>query len=308
MSESRAGAPAKVCIACGQDCSNRPRTKDPRGRYACRACLDARQAAAPPKPVAMPELEPVDDRIPTDLLALEAAAKPGAGPQVCPNCQSSMPHGAPICVQCGFDSRNGQVIATQESVDNIRPTREKGKCPECGYSLKGLKSTRCPECGTIMARMTDREKAREDSVRVVRWAYLKPVLQFAIGSLVIACYYGSKHETDVVVRYFLTYIITVPIGVLGYFLCCVLWMGFDAPMHLTALRLAGVYALVDMVYVLVGIGPGVMMVGLLPLALYGALLAESLDLELQDAIIVGLVTFLIKFGAMLAIAAFILNH
>lgn len=33
-------SPAKICTVCGIDCSSKPRTKDPQGRYTCRECYD----------------------------------------------------------------------------------------------------------------------------------------------------------------------------------------------------------------------------------------------------------------------------
>ena len=60
----------KVCGSCGQDCANRPRTKDRRGRYFCSTCYDraiARQrqlrgTAAPPtlSPKQSPPTQPID--------------------------------------------------------------------------------------------------------------------------------------------------------------------------------------------------------------------------------------------------------
>jgi len=35
----------KVCIVCGEDCSDRPRLKNSKGRYACRACIGAKREA-----------------------------------------------------------------------------------------------------------------------------------------------------------------------------------------------------------------------------------------------------------------------
>lgn len=35
----------KVCIVCGEDCSDRPRLRNSTGRYACRACIDAKRQA-----------------------------------------------------------------------------------------------------------------------------------------------------------------------------------------------------------------------------------------------------------------------
>lgn len=298
MSTLPAGAPAKVCILCGADCSKRPRVKDAQGRYSCKECLDRHTQAAPP---------PADDLIPGDLLAIEASAAPAAGLQVCPNCQSSMPHGAPICIQCGFDSRKNAIINTNQSVERARPGG-RGKCPECGYSLKGLKHNKCPECGTLVLRQTERDKARYDSDRIARMTYIKPLLQFGIGALIISFYFLFHNDGEGLAKYFLSYAIQVPIGVAGFFLCCMLWMGFDAPMHITALRLAGVYALVDMTIVLLLVVLPIQFVGIIALVVYVGLLAESLELDLQDAIIVGLVTFLIRFMVRIALLVHYLEN
>lgn len=45
------GEAMKICVVCGQDCSDRPRVKDAQGRYACKTCQAAADAAArAPKP------------------------------------------------------------------------------------------------------------------------------------------------------------------------------------------------------------------------------------------------------------------
>jgi hypothetical protein len=293
MSTLPAGAPAKVCILCGADCSKRPRVKDAQGRYSCKECLERHTQTAPP---------PADDLIPSDLLAIEASAAPAAGLQVCPNCQSSMPHGAPICIQCGFDSRKNAIINTNQSVEKARPGG-RGKCPECGYSLKGLKHNKCPECGTLVLRQTERDKARYDSDRIARMAYIKPLLHFGVGILIVAFFYLAQNEGEALMFYALKYAIQVPIGVVAFFLCCLLWMGFDAPMHLTALRLAGVYALVDAASLILSLLPLHFLGWVIVLAIYIGLLAEALELDLQDAIIVGVVTSLIRVLVALGIFA-----
>ena len=30
----------KTCVYCGEDCADRPRIRDPKGRYSCQACLE----------------------------------------------------------------------------------------------------------------------------------------------------------------------------------------------------------------------------------------------------------------------------
>jgi len=238
---------------------------------------------------------------------METAAAPRGGLQVCPGCQSSMPHGSTICVQCGFDTRKGAAITTLHAVDKVRSG--KGHCPECGYSLKGLKENRCPECGTIVTRQTEREKARYESARIARMAYIKPLIQFAIGAIGIGFILISQQETELFMNYLLLYGIRVPIGVAVFFACCLVWMGFDAPMHLTAIRLAGVYALVDLLAVLlVTFLPIPLFINVIVLFVYVGLLADSLDLDLQDAIIVGLITYLVRILATVAIRMYLINQ
>lgn len=95
--------PPKICVACGHDCSGKPRTKDPRGQYYCRECYDRRKA----------ELETSGD---TPVVALDAiippkaaqwppavAAEPAPPPIYrCEQCGQPMARTAAICTQCGF--------------------------------------------------------------------------------------------------------------------------------------------------------------------------------------------------------------
>ena len=105
--------PGKVCVLCGEDCSQRPRVKDRRGRYYCRPCydkakeaVDARKALeeTPPdpelraEPEPEPELEPVPDPE-AWMVPLEGEAAPAVG---CPACGRRMDKGAVICTNCGY--------------------------------------------------------------------------------------------------------------------------------------------------------------------------------------------------------------
>src|SRR5437867_10526512 len=53
---------AKICVACGEDCSNRPRTKDAKGRYFCKPCYEKavqhQRSAAAPAPHSAKEIQP----------------------------------------------------------------------------------------------------------------------------------------------------------------------------------------------------------------------------------------------------------
>ncbi len=76
----------KICVICGEDCSGRPRIKDPRGHYYCKACyeqarhrLQGQQAAdAPFTTAAADEAEPLGllDEVLDDSPALRTAPQP----------------------------------------------------------------------------------------------------------------------------------------------------------------------------------------------------------------------------------------
>jgi hypothetical protein len=117
--------PGKVCVVCGQDCSGRPRVKDPRGRYYCRECYDeaarkrkAKSQAQKPAPPPPPD-EPVDaELIPDDEDAdiglfgeLSSSEQGAAAAQVqeypCPSCGNPIPAGAVLCMRCGYNRQLG---------------------------------------------------------------------------------------------------------------------------------------------------------------------------------------------------------
>jgi Double zinc ribbon len=304
----------KLCSRCGQDCSTRPRIKDPKGRYTCRACLSADEQAAlsaPAKaaavPVAAVAAKPAPAPEPRAARPAPPVIEEPEGTEIaaptCPSCQSSVPHGAALCVQCGYNLATGTRAATRKGTDDDdlpdrAPPRK--KCPKCGYDLKGLKKPRCPECGTVITPRDREEIRKQTSKDIARWAYLKPVIQFVIGAAIIAGVCIGVGHPEMMITYAIKYAVFVPVGVLAFFLMCLLMIGFDAPMHLTALRLAGIYAVTDATGAVLSFLP--IAGGLITLVVYIGLLMESLDMELGEAIIFGLVSF----GLKIAIAATII--
>ncbi len=116
----------KICTLCHQDCSDRPRIKDPKGRYYCRECYEnAKQqkrsetpaptrAPAPPRAPA-PLAAPLDDGDDLGLLvnlAAEAATAPREEQPSshCPSCNKAMPPQATMCVECGYNRSVGQHV------------------------------------------------------------------------------------------------------------------------------------------------------------------------------------------------------
>lgn len=229
------------------------------------------------------------------------AAIAAAQPKECQNCGLFLPQSTVICTRCGLNTQTGKVLGTEKIVGETR------QCIKCGYSLKGLKNMKCPECGTVNLVKTKEDKQREDirktSRAVVRNEYLKPLIMFVVGLAIavgIASQVGAD-PTGTVILLLIKYAVFVPIGVIVFFVCCLLWMGFDAPMHLTALRLAAAFALTDTMYIpsqmlgFYGIGVTICALGLI--------LHVLMDLDIQDAIIMAVLLNLVQFGVLIAIVA-----
>lgn len=315
--ENTTGGPAmgedlvsKVCVRCGRDCAGRPRVKDAQGRYTCGECVEelkaaraqgpAPVAATPPQPQAAAAPEVEED----GLIALEDEPLPegliGDGPRSCGNCGMVLGSGAVVCMGCGFNTQTGRLVSTH------RPPGEGKKCTKCGYDLAGLKTSRCPECGTLNLPPRRAEQEAKAARETVRDAYLKPALMAVVGCAVAAAVTGADGGAEAVVEYAVLFAISYIVGLAVFWVCSVMWIGFDAPMHLVALQLAGVYGVTDAASSLVNLVPFLpTFIGwIIVVTVYVGLLMEVLDLELQDAVILGLVTFIVK----VVIAIVIMAH
>lgn len=283
----------KICTRCGVDCAALPRVKDPQGRYTCRACYDAIQAAARQRRVAAAAAAPAADAIP---IAEDPADDAGGmdailadEPRACANCGQLL-GSAVICMGCGYNTQTGTMTATQKLA------RDGRACVACGYDLSGLKTPRCPECGADNSRGAVRSaKHKREAERTVRNAYLKPALMFAIGTAIAASIYGAQDGPEVAAGYAILFAANLIVGFIVFWVCSLMWIGFDQPMHLMALQLAGVYGVTDAVStVFHEFLPIPVFIWLIPMAVYIGLLVDTLDLDFQDAIILGIVTFIVK--------------
>ncbi|MBX3404975.1 MAG: hypothetical protein KF699_16305 [Phycisphaeraceae bacterium] len=297
--ESTTPPPAKACTRCGQDCAGKPRVKDQHGRYTCQACLDRIKAeraapAGPEPPPSAPEPEGFD------VFALEPSAD-DTRTSPCRNCGRPLPESAALCVSCGFNRKLGRVMRDNDVAAALtpppptaQPLGRRIKCGQCGYDLRGITGMKCPECGASALAPTRREKDKENSVAVAREAYIKPLIYFAVGFGVVSLIQLFSNSPMHAVAYAIGYAIQVPIGVAVFWVCCLVWIGFDAPIHLTALRLAGIYALVDLADVIFKFVPIPLVGWVLPLFIYIGLLMDLLEMDLQDTVIVALITFMVK--------------
>lgn len=127
----------KVCVICGEDCSDRPRVKDRRGRYYCKACHDRalilKQHSEPPgpdptqQPPDIPESNPyavagapLAVEPPTPTPQVKADPDPAdQQPFLCPGCDSKLAGGTRICVHCGINVDTGRSVVTSRGLDEV---------------------------------------------------------------------------------------------------------------------------------------------------------------------------------------------
>lgn len=124
----------KVCMICAQDCTDRPRIKNSKGQYACRACVAKTQKAPAAKsPAATPSRSseqrgsasrsagsaaaPV-----TGVAAMEEWMSQSTRGQIalgkveqpkCAQCQHPMMPGEVICMGCGMNTQSGKKVRTR---------------------------------------------------------------------------------------------------------------------------------------------------------------------------------------------------
>lgn len=252
--------PAKICKLCSRDCSSVPRVKDAMGNYICKACDDARAAAADPGDIT---IEP------------DRPTKRG----VCPSCFRPLPPDTGVCVSCSTGLNRGA------TPDGSGPT-----CQKCGYDLTGAKSLICPECGT-----TQRPRARKDldmSRHVVRDAYLKPAIAVLCGLAVIIAFQLAIGNKDSIPEVLLAVLIQSVVGFVIFWICSLVWIGFDEPFHLNALRLLGIYSISWAVLLMAAALPPLFCSAIIfiPAAIFALLHKKMLDLDMQDAALVSVIT------------------
>lgn len=318
-------AASKVCTKCGIDVAGKPRVKDPHGRYLCQPCFDAvsaaktesrpaasRPASKPAPAVEVPADEGVFGMVDLDALKPLADASKPRELKVCAACGKARDKESVVCVNCGFDERAGFQRGTGVGAS----PRKGGKttCPSCGYDLKGLKKPKCPECGKVMPLVTEREEREAESQAIARKAWIKPLVLLGIG-LAGLCIVGTQRGpggVEGVATELVEFAVGFPVAAIVYVICGFIWVGFDAPPLRATISLAGAYAAADLlssvfnllpiriVYTTIAFWVGTTTV-------YGHLLGDMLDMDVQDGFIVAVLTWMAQIFAVMFVAVMLVQ-
>jgi len=110
----------KTCVICGADVTDKPRIKDSKGRYACKACAEqkaraakAKQQGGASKPAAAAAggagmMEQWLSESTEGKIALGAVEQPR-----CPKCEHPMMPDSVVCMGCGFNTQSGKKLHTR---------------------------------------------------------------------------------------------------------------------------------------------------------------------------------------------------
>ena len=169
-------------------------------------------------------------------------------------------------------------------------------CPKCSYDLRGLRSDRCPECGKMLTQSAVRQaENKRDGINDSSWYDPRAVLFAAVGLVMGGTAWGLFEGPAGVLQFAVYFAVTVVIGWVVFFVCSVMWIGFDQPLRKTIVQMIGAYGLysgVASVLELVPI-PGIITF-FVSMAVLVSLLSEMLDIDLQDAIVISLIVIIAK--------------
>ncbi len=145
-----------------------------------------------------------------------------------------------------------------------------------------------------------RQQDRDDSERAARMEYIKPAVMLLLGGGIVVSYLLSSSGVGSALLYVLVITIELIVGVAGLWAASAIWLGGMGPLGLGILRLAGIYAMTDMITLFLG---ELAFVGsLIQLVCYVAMLAWLFDLDPAESILLAILTFVLKIVAGIAIA------
>jgi len=130
-----AGSSQRICGICGDDCSAKPRIKDASGRYFCKACVAAKEAAAGGAKAgagavagagvaagggAAARVQQAPDE--RSIMAKLVDESVSQSAHVCPGCRRPLRPEAVLCTACGFNRQTTSVVQTTV----LKPKEVKG--------------------------------------------------------------------------------------------------------------------------------------------------------------------------------------
>lgn len=149
--------------------------------------------------------------------------------------------------------------------------------------------------------------------QAARMEYIKPLVMLLVGGFVVMGLHLMTTPEDpdgisglaLAASYPIGLAIELAFGVAGLWIAATLWLGGAGPLGLAIVRLAGIYAMTDLIGIIVA--PLVMVGWLIMVVLYVVMLAWLFEFDIKESIMVALITFLLKFFAGVVIFSLIMG-
>lgn len=281
--------PNRICRICLSDCAGIPRIKDKRGRYYCLSCYEEvkakqRDNEAPANAAGSSMNDSTLAETCADIPALdESSSGSSVMSQIfedtdkpCPGCGVLSPVGTVTCIECGYNWQTGVKIE---------------------YEL--LTKSTSYEFEDVEVSIESQQKDLAVRRIINRMEYAVPTMIILVSAGLTCLIKIPQSGLAAGVAYLISLLAMVIIGGLIFSLFVILWIGRDEPYSLIFLKLAGIYALVDVSgYFLLMIpiqGAGwAMIVHLVSLGLYIELFRRYLRLILLDAVIMSVLSMIFK--------------
>jgi hypothetical protein len=141
---------------------------------------------------------------------------------------------------------------------------------------------------------------QEAGEQAARMEYVKPLVMLVVGGATVTAILllAGSDDPDApsgaisALAYPIGLALELAFGVAGLWIAAKLWLGGAGPLGLAILRLAGIYAMTDLIGMVVA--PLQMVGWLITLVLYVVMLAWLFDFEIVESAFVALITFLLK--------------
>ncbi|GAB5496099.1 MAG: hypothetical protein Phyf2KO_11790 [Phycisphaerales bacterium] len=137
---------------------------------------------------------------------------------------------------------------------------------------------------------------KRDGINDSSWFDGKAIAMAGVGLAVGAVVWGFSFGGPVGVAAFgLDFAFTVVIGWVIFFLCSMMWIGFDQPLRMTVVQIVGAFGLYSGIAALLSLVPipGIVTFFVGAAILVG-LISERLEIDLQDAIVVAILVAIAK--------------
>lgn len=163
-------------------------------------------------------------------------------------------------------------------------------CPQCKYDIRNLAGDTCPECGISLLAAIRKQERKSRARGDLKRAYVQSMASMVLAFGLMAGMLLLMERIDDLTLYLIKYTVFVPLGLVVFAACSAIWIGFDQPFGITAIRLAAIYAIADAVGVAVKVLPIPLVQFIIPSLVYIGLLIKWLELDTQDAVILAVVT------------------